>query len=397
VFSVGWPSQLAWGVPGQDIDATSNVCAIDPSGRTSLLVRNTRGVRSSGGTISPDGSFLAFESGSTTQLVDTVAVRRLATGADVLHWRGARPAWSGDGRLASFVVEGVSDEKEGLAVLALDGRRTWLFPDTRPDDYTPRWSPDGRRLTFLRLVGGIVSLFVVNVDGSDLRRVTDSETSPGPADWSPDGRLLAFSDRKTLAIETVAPTGGPITRIGTLVGTSPSWSPSGAQIAFASSSELHVANADGSGERTIYRGPLEENSVDWQAGAAPLPRRFSPCIIWGSTKRQALQGGAANDVILGGSGSERINGGAGDDQILAGGGNDVVNDGPGNDYVLAGPGRDIVRAGAGHDFVETFAGAVTIYARNRSKDVVKCGPGSTATVHADTIDVVHGCAHVDRR
>ncbi|HEU5108716.1 MAG TPA: hypothetical protein VFT95_09185 [Micromonosporaceae bacterium] len=51
----------------------------------------------------------------------------------------------------------------------------------------PRWSPDGRRLAFLR--GGL--LWVMNADGTAKRRVT-TRPAAGPA-WSPDGRWIAFA------------------------------------------------------------------------------------------------------------------------------------------------------------------------------------------------------------
>jgi TolB protein len=52
----------------------------------------------------------------------------------------------------------------------------------------PAFAPDGTQLAFARLGSG---LFVVNVDGSALRRLTGNGYDRYPV-WSPNGRLIAF-------------------------------------------------------------------------------------------------------------------------------------------------------------------------------------------------------------
>jgi dipeptidyl aminopeptidase/acylaminoacyl peptidase len=52
----------------------------------------------------------------------------------------------------------------------------------------PVFAPDGTQLAFARLGSG---LFVVNVDGSALRRLTGNGYDRYPV-WSPNGRLIAF-------------------------------------------------------------------------------------------------------------------------------------------------------------------------------------------------------------
>ncbi|WP_182524119.1 TolB family protein [Nocardioides dongkuii] len=80
----------------------------------------------------------------------------------------------------------------------------------------PTWSPDGRRIAFIREAGGRRDVWVMAANGSDERRVTTSGavTSAG-ATWSPDGRRLAYAEpgadgwSQLMTIRSTAPYGAP--------------------------------------------------------------------------------------------------------------------------------------------------------------------------------------------
>ena len=52
----------------------------------------------------------------------------------------------------------------------------------------PRWSPDGKRLAFMR--GG--QIWTMNADGGDRKQITNISTGASNAVWSPDGTMIAF-------------------------------------------------------------------------------------------------------------------------------------------------------------------------------------------------------------
>jgi TolB protein len=56
--------------------------------------------------------------------------------------------------------------------------------------WDPSWSPDGTQILFASNIEGANQLFVMNLDGSGLRRVTDFDSLRGRSDWSPDGAWM---------------------------------------------------------------------------------------------------------------------------------------------------------------------------------------------------------------
>ncbi len=58
---------------------------------------------------------------------------------------------------------------------------------------TPSWSPDGMELVFSGSAGGMTDLYLIKVDGTDLRRLTHDKYADLQPTWSPDGTKIAFS------------------------------------------------------------------------------------------------------------------------------------------------------------------------------------------------------------
>lgn len=115
--------------------------------------------------------------------------------------RSLAPMWSPDGAAEGGRV--IYDDIQGLRVQSLDGAVSYLITDDARDT-APAWSPDGGRVAFMRRQHDHWEVYVVDADGRNLGRLTDTPKKPGgqvgnstsPA-WSPDGHYIAFLTDRT--------------------------------------------------------------------------------------------------------------------------------------------------------------------------------------------------------
>ena len=101
-------------------------------------------------------------------------------------WPDGEPAWALQGDDGRAFVQVMAADGSGLRTLA---------PSLQGSQTNPDWSPDGGRVTFgMTDAGGKDDLWVVDVDGSNARRVYDCTGACDYIDdaaWSPDGETIA--------------------------------------------------------------------------------------------------------------------------------------------------------------------------------------------------------------
>ena len=105
-------------------------------------------------------------------------------------------------------------------------------------DTNPRYSPDGKRITFTSMRGGGLQIWVCDSNGSNPVQLTHFAVNTGAPRWSPDGRYIAFDSQEAGQgdIYVVPAEGGPARRF-TLDDSHeefPSWSRDGRWIYFGS-------------------------------------------------------------------------------------------------------------------------------------------------------------------
>src|SRR6185503_10632856 len=98
------------------------------------------------------------------------------------------PRFSPDGARIAFSLLANGANDEDIYVMAADGTNPTRLTDHPGYDYAPAWSPDGRRIAFVR--DG--DLWLMGADGTEPQRLTTGLIVDAPT-WSPDGRHLAFT------------------------------------------------------------------------------------------------------------------------------------------------------------------------------------------------------------
>lgn len=104
-------------------------------------------------------------------------------------------SFSADGRQIAFGSSRDGDFE--IYVMQADGGNPRRLTESPGIDMRPAWSADGEQLAFTSMRDGNYEIYAMQADGSNLRRVTNHPERDDFAQWHPDGKhLLTISERE---------------------------------------------------------------------------------------------------------------------------------------------------------------------------------------------------------
>jgi Tol biopolymer transport system component len=263
-------------------DDSASIYVIGSDGMRHLIVKN-----GSEPEWSPDERQIAFvrwvRSDSLDIFVVDVETRTVNRVTTTGRYEQA-PAWSPDGAQLAIAR---TDESGTTSILVMDSDggnvRELTRPPVRSDDDDPSWSPDGTQIAFDRSIevgdeGKKVArhVYVVEIDGDGLHRLTPPDGFSYGPEWSPDGTRIAYgSEVASLSSYDiyVVNNDGANTRRLTTTGADGmgAWSPDGSEITFVSArddpdltfTQVYVMNADGSNQRRVSQTGTSDLEPQW--------------------------------------------------------------------------------------------------------------------------------------
>ena len=249
-------------------------------------------------------SVLAYENfselGPTINVinVDGSGMKRLTP------FRATTQAWSPDGARIAF-----SSTKDGnyeLYVMQADGSNIVRLTNTANEELAPSWSPDGTRIVYMR---GSSELWVMSSTGTNPRLLTAPGFPTRNPAWSPDGTRIAFAT--STGVMLIRPEGTELGHVGpTLSVSSPSWSPDGKRIAYVASADgnvdIYTMRSDGTDVRRLTTDPGRDTEPSWSPDGAHLAFATDRDIAWhiytmrgdGSEQQKIPNQGPNNDHPL---------------------------------------------------------------------------------------------------
>jgi len=221
---------------------------------------------------SPDNKWLAYTSyhRNNPNLYIT-ALNSLKTTRAISHQKGLNmaPAWAPDVSVIAVTLSKSSNPD--IYLIDINGNELRRLTNGEGVNVSPTWSPDGKRLAFVSDRSGTPQIYIMDVATKSVQRITylgNENTTPS---WSPKGDWIAYTGRVNgnTQILLIKPEGGTPVQLTQTAGDheSPSWSPDGRQLVFSrkrsGKQEICAIFKNGMGLRPLFNLTGAQSNPQW--------------------------------------------------------------------------------------------------------------------------------------
>lgn len=221
---------------------------------------------------SPDNKWLAYTSyhRNNPNLYIT-ALNSLKTTRAISYQKGLNmaPAWAPDGSVIAVTLSKSSNPD--IYLIDINGKELRRLTNGEGVNVSPTWSPDGKRLAFVSDRSGSPQIYVMDVATKAVQRITYIGNENSTPSWSPKGDWIAYTGRVNgnTHILMIKPEGGTPVQLTQTAGDheSPSWSPDARQIVFSrkrsGKQEICSIFKNGMGLRPLFSLKGAQSNPQW--------------------------------------------------------------------------------------------------------------------------------------